>query len=448
MRQSPLALAFLPFVVHAASWWAAIESGSDDWPQFRGPTGDGVSRARGLPLVWSENQNVAWKAPIPGHGRSSPVVLDDRVWLTTAVGVPDGDSRGENLAKGPAADAPSRGAKRLSLAVLCLDRQSGRLLYQTELFSLDNPGPIHPLNSHATPTPAVEAGKLFADFGAYGTACIDTATGKRLWTTRLAVDHQLGPASSPAVFQDWLYLVRDGCDLQYVAALAKDTGREVWRTPRPPIEAESGPFKKSFSTPLIVKHGGQTQVIAVGPHWVVAYEPASGRELWRVRHGKGYSIAPRPVFGHGLIYVCTGDYVAQLWAIRVDGQGDVTETHVAWKATSQIPLMSSPLLVADELYFVSDTGVASCLDAQRGTLHWRERLGGNYAASPILADGRIYFFSREGKTVVLQPGRTYNPVAQSQLEATVIATPAAVGNAIFLRSDMHLYRIQTPLPSL
>jgi outer membrane protein assembly factor BamB len=150
------------------------------------------------------------------------------------------------------------------------------------------------------------------------------------------------------------------------------------------------------------------------------------------------------VFGHGLVYVCTGDYVAQLWAIRVDGQGDVTETHVAWKATSQIPLMSSPLLVADELYFVSDTGVASCLDAQRGILHWRERLGGNYAASPILADGRIYFFSREGKTVVLQPGRTYNPVAQSQLEATVIATPAAVGNAIFLRSDTHLYRIQTP----
>jgi outer membrane protein assembly factor BamB len=317
-------------------------------------------------------------------------------------------------------------------------------VYQTDLFSLDNPGPIHPLNSHATPTPVVESGRLFADFGAYGTACLDTTTGRSLWITRLAVDHQLGPASSLAAFQDWLYLVRDGCDVQYVAALAKETGREVWRTPRPPIKAESGPFKKSFSTPLIVQHGGQTQVIAVGPHWVVAYEPASGRELWRVRHGKGYSIAPRPVFGHGLVYVCTGDYVAQLWAIRVDGQGDVTDTHVVWKATSQIPLMSSPLLVGDELYFVSDTGIGSCVDALRGTLHWRERLGGNYAASPVLAEGRIYFFSREGRTVVLQPGQRYTTLAESQLDGTVIATPAVVGNTILLRSDTHLYRIQDP----
>lgn len=442
-----LALPLLLFAASAASCWAATEDGPDAWPQFRGPTGDGIACARGLPLTWSETQNIAWKVPIPGRGRSSPVVLGDRVWVTTAVEVPNRDSPGEDLSKRPAADAPPQVAKRLSLAVVCLDRQSGRVLYQTELFSLDNPGPIHPLNSQATPTPVVEPGRFLADFGAYGTACVDTATGRVIWQTRLAVDHQLGPASSPAVFQDWLYLVRDGCDLQYVAALAKDTGREVWRSPRPPIEAESGPFKKSFSTPLLVRHGGQTQVIAAGAHWVVAYEPSSGRQLWRVRHGKGYSIAPRPVFGHGLVYVCTGDYVAQLWAIRVDGQGDVTDTHVAWKATSQIPLMSSPLLVADELYFVSDTGVASCVDALRGTLRWRERMGGNYAASPILADGRIYFFSREGKTVVLQPGRTYTPVAESQLDGTVIATPAAVGNAIFLRSDTHLYRLQSPSPA-
>ena len=149
------------------------------------------------------------------------------------------------------------------------------------------------------------------------------------------------------------------------------------------------------------------------------------------------------VFGHGLVYVCTGGYVAQLWAIRVDGHGDVTDTHVAWKATSQIPLMSSPLLAADELYFVSDIGIVSCLDAARGTLHWRERIGGNYAASPILAEGRIYFFSREGKTIVLQPGKTCTRLAESQLDGTVIATPAVVGNQILLRTDTHLYCIRS-----
>ena len=391
-------------------------------------------------MTWSETRNIAWKVRISGRGRSSPVALGDRVWVTTAVEVSDRGSQGERKV---AAEASPQAANRVSLAVVCFDRKSGQLLYHTELLSLDKPEPIHPLNSHATPTPVVESGRVFADFGAYGTTCVDTATGRMIWKTRLAVDHQLGPGSSPAAFQDWLFLVRDGCDLQYVSALAKDTGREVWRTPRPPIDAESGPFKKSFSTPLVVQYDGRTQLIAVGPHWVVAYEPATGREIWRVRHGKGYSIAPRPVFGHGMVYVCTGDYVAQLWAIRVDGHGDVTDSRVAWKATSQIPLMSSPLLVADDLYFVSDNGIISCLDAMGGALRWRERIGGNYCASPVLAEGRIYFFSREGKTVVLQPGKTCTRLAESQLDGTVIATPAVVGNAILFRTDTHLYSIQS-----
>ena len=237
-------------------------------------------------------------------------------------------------------------------------------------------------------------------------------------------------------------MVRDGCDEQYVAALDKRTGKTAWRTRRPPIEAESPPYKKSFSTPLVVEAAGRAQAVVPGPHWVVSYDPATGEEIWRVRHGKGYSIAPRPVFGHGMVYVSTGDYVAQLWAIRVDGHGDVTETHVAWKATSQIPLMASPLLVSDELCLVSDNGIVSCLDASSGKLKWRERIGGNHAASPILADGRIYFFGREGKTTVVEAGTKCTRLAENALDGTVIASPAVAGRAIIVRTDTHLYSVE------
>lgn len=398
---------------------------ADDWPQFRGPTGDGVAQANGLPLAWSETRNVRWKTPIPGLGRSSPVVLGDRIWLTTGV-------------ERPAANPPNG----LSLGVVCLDRATGKLVYQREVLAIDKPEPIHPLSSHATPTPVAEPGRLYCDFGNYGTACVDSASGKTLWKARLPVEHQLGPASSPAVWKDWLFVVRDGCDVQYVAALDKHSGGPAWRTDRPPVVADQAVLKKSFSTPLVIESGGRTQVVIQGPHWAVSYDPPTGKELWRVRHGTGYSIAPRPVFGHGMVYVCTGGYVADLLAIRVDGQGDVTGTHVAWKATSQVPLMSSPLLAGVDLYFVADAGVLTCLDALTGRLRWRERLGGNYAASPTLADGRIYLFSREGKALILRPGPRFEKLAENQLAATIFATPAFVGNAIYLRSDTHLYCLQ------
>ena len=415
-----------------------------DWPQFRGPTGDGVAGAAALPVTWSEKENIAWKVPIPGLGRSSPVVLGDRIWLTTAIATPA--SAGQSGPKSPGAKPADRDATlppsgAVSLQVISLDCRSGRRLYQSEVFAVEKPVPIHPVSSHATPTPVVEPGRLYCDFGTYGTACVDAADGRVLWKARLPIDHQLGPASSPVICRDWMIVVRDGCDAQFVAGLDKRSGRTVWRTERPPFEAE-GPVRKSFSTPLVIEAGNRVQVATIGAHWVAAYEPATGREIWRVRHGTGYSIAPRPVYGHGMVYVCTGGYVAQLWAIRVDGHGDVSQTHVAWKATQQIPLMASPLLVGRELYFVSDNGILSCLDALVGKTHWRERLGGNYASSPFFADGRIYVVSREGKTTVFRPGTQFARLAENRLDAAVIATPAIAGRAIFLRSDTHLYRIE------
>jgi outer membrane protein assembly factor BamB len=413
---------------------AAAAAVAEDWPQFRGPGGDGVSSAAGVPLRWSETQNVRWKTAIPGRGHSSPVLRGDRIWLTTAV-----DTANKKMGHG--ADE-MQVAEQVVLGVVCLDRTSGRLLYHKQLLRLQNPGPVHALNSYASPTPVVELGRLYCDFGTFGTMCVDAATGTTLWKRHLPLDHQVGPGSSPVLFDELLLLVRDGRDVQYVVALDKTSGENAWKTDRPPIDASGGHMKKAFSTPLMIQFEGQAQAIVAGAQWVVSYDPGTGQPIWRVCHGSGFSLVPRPVFGHGMVYACTGGWTPRLWAIRVDGRGDVSDSHVAWKATSQIPLMSSPLLVGQELYVVSDMGIASCFDALTGQMHWRERFGGNYAASPVYADGRIYFFNREGKATVLKPGRQFTRLAENQLDDAMAASPAFVDKSIFLRTYGYLYRIE------
>jgi outer membrane protein assembly factor BamB len=236
--------------------------------------------------------------------------------------------------------------------------------------------------------------------------------------------------------------VRDGCDKQYVTALDKHTGKTVWRTDRPPIDVDYLPYKKAFSTPLVVEVDGRPQMIIPGARRVIAYEPETGKPLWQCDYGNGFSNAPRPIVGHGMVYVCTGFAVPQLWAIRLGGRGNVSDTHVAWIERKQIPKRASPILVGDELYVVSDYGILSCLDARTGEMHWRERMPGNYSASPIHVEGRIYFFSHEGKTTVIQPGREFEILAENQLDGQIMATPAIAGQAMFLRTDTHLYRIE------
>jgi hypothetical protein len=223
--------------------------------------------------------------------------------------------------------------------------------------------------------------------------------------------------------------------------LDKNTGKTVWKTDRPPMETDSRYEKKAYATPLVVEAGGRTQIIVPGAQWVCSYDPGTGSEIWRVRHGKGFSLAPSPVYGHGLVYVSTGCHVAELWAIRVDGHGDASDTHVAWRGKGQIPLMSSPILMGNEVYCVSDGGIVSCFDAASGKLHWRERIGGNHLASPLGAGGKLYFFSWEGKTTVLLPGKKFTRLAENQLEGPLVATPAVAGSAIYLRTDAHLYCI-------
>lgn len=403
------------------------------WPQFRGPLGDGISPAKNVPVTWSETNNLVWKVSVPGRGRSSPVVMGDRIWLTLA------EEQGVMRTRIQSDDMQT--AEHVSLEVVCLAGKAGKIVWHTKLFDVDKPDPVHWFNSWATPTPVIAAGKLYCDFGTWGTACLDAKTGKEIWRTRLPLDHQVGPGSSPVLYKNLMLLVRDGRDAQYVAALDQKTGQQVWRTERPPIEASSGNLKKSFVTPLLVNFAGHEQLISPGAHWVVSYDPATGKELWRANHGKGFSIGSCPVFGDGVAYFSTGCMKPQLWAIRADGAGDVTTSHAVWKTLRQVPVMSSPLLQGDTLYWTSDDGMANCSNTKDGEAFWQERLNQQHLASPLLAEGRVYFFGKEGKTTVVKADKKFEKLAENQLDGTVIATPAIIDGTIFLRTDTHLYRI-------
>lgn len=380
-----------------------------DWPQFRGPTGQGVSDERGLPLTWSETKNVRWKVAIPGRGWSSPVILGDRIWLTTATD--DGKS----------------------LRAIAIDRNTGAILQNVEVFRLKSAKLVNGKNSFASPTPIIEGERIYLHFGAFGTACI-TQSGEIVWKTRLEYDNgQHGTGGSPVIYEDLLIVSCDGNDVQFVVALDKQTGKVRWKKMRQGYQA--------YTTPLVVSLPAGDQVISPGAFRAIAYEPRTGKEIWHVKYGEGFSNVPRPVFGHGLVFICTGFQQASLLAIKPDGHGDVSKSKVAWRLDRGVSLTPSPLLVGDELYMVTDNGIATCVDAKTGEELWRARLGGNHSASPIYADGKIYFLSEEGESVVIAPGRQLKHLATNQLEGPTLASIAVSGGSLFIRSATHLYRI-------
>ena len=426
---------------------AACTASAADWPQFRGPRGNGTAEAVGLPTSWGGFGEVAWQTEIPGRGWSSPIVVGDRVWFTAAesLALPD-DERERKLQQGLYKDFQEQfqAHSAVTLYAIEIDAKTGELLRNIELFTCEDPQPIHATNTYASPTPLYDGQRLVCHFGSLGTVALDLKAGQVVWKQRFQLDDITGPGSSPVLWQDLVILPCDGVDEQFVVALDKQTGDAVWRTPRPAIKAE-GKLRRAFSTPLIVPHGTHEQVIVPGAEWVCSYDPASGRELWRVNIGKGaHATIPRPVYRDGLVYVCTGYMKPQLWAIRTSGSGDVTDTHVAWKHDKQVPEISSPIVVGSELYFASPLGVLTCLDAASGKQIWQHRLGGNYAASPIAADGKLFFTSQEGMTSVLRPGREYVELARNQLIGQTMASPAIAGRSLLIRTDRVLYCVGKP----
>ena len=396
-----------------------------DWPQFRGPTAQGhVPEGVDLPLEWSPSKNVAWKQAIPGDGWSSPILWKGRLYLTAAVAL------GEDLK-----------ADR-SLRVICLDESTGRTIWKNDVFKQGgaNAPRIHKKNSHASPTPVITPdGKLYVHFGHQGTACLDLK-GEVLWKNReIKYPPVHGNGCSPLVAGNILFFSCDGARDPFVMALDRHTGKTAWR-----IERKANAKKKfAFCTALLIEVDGQQQIISPGSDAVMAYDPATGREIWRHRYD-GYSVVPRPVYGHGLVYLSSGFDRPTFYAIKPTGRGDVTDTHLAWSFTKGAPHTPSPLLVGDEVYLVSDGGIASCLDARTGRVHWRERVCGSCSASPFYSGGRIYILDESGKGVVIKAGKTFQKLAENEIGERTLASCAVGDNAFYLRSDKHLYKIRKP----
>jgi outer membrane protein assembly factor BamB len=325
-----------------------------------------------------------------------------------------------------------------SLRALAYDVATGREILDTEVFHVRSADPLNPKNTRASPTPILDGDRVYVHFGADGTAALTTA-GEVLWKTKFDYESQHGDGGSPVLYGDLLILSCDGDDVAFVVGVEKETGKTRWKTSR------RQPFGQAYSTPLIIRVGDRDEVISVGAYRAAAYDPATGREIWRVgypvRFPDGFSNVMRPVYGAGLLFISGGFNIPSFMAVRPDGTGDVTRTHVAWTLMRGAPLTPSPLVIDNDLYIVSDNGIALCLDARTGQTYWQQRLNGNYSASPVYADGRIYFLSEEGMATVIAPGHQFRELATNRLDGATLASIAVSNGSIFIRSDTHLYRI-------
>ncbi len=408
---------------------AAAAAPPANWPDFRGPSGDGLAPGARPPIAWSESRGVRWKTPIHGRSWSTPAVWGRRIWLTTA----------------------TEDGKRMF--VLCVDRADGRVLLDRELFTNAEPEPLwlgQEGNTYASPSPVLNGDRVFVHFGSYGTACLDGRSLETRWARRdIRCTHAVGPGSSPVMHRSRLFLTFDGIDHQFVTALDTRSGKTLWTTPRtadfsfgdPADKTPQEQQKKAFSTPLLVENGdggGGAVLVSCGAKSAYGYDPASGRELWRIAY-RGFSNGSRPIAGHGFAYINTGYQRAELWAVRLGRQGVLGDADVAWKCSRNVPLNPSPILVDDLLYMLSGSGIFTCLDARTGDEVWKDRLPGTFTSSPLLAAGRLYCPGERGQTFVVQPGRTFKVLAENSLPDGCMASPVAVEEDLILRTRTHLY---------
>ena len=407
---------------------ATSASGGENWTQFRGAGEQGHSEAKDLPTEWGEDRNIAWKTPIEGKAWSSPVGWGDRIWVTNAN--PEGTR----------------------LSVLCLNKKTGKKIYDQELCTVKDPQFCHAFNSYASPTPILEEGLVYLTFGAPYTACLKAESGEVVWERKdFVCDHFRGSGSSPVIYKNLLILHFDGADHQFVVAMDKKTGDTVWKTTRSVDYKDldtagkpkrNGDMRKAYGTPLIVKSEGKDVLVGAGAMALYGYDPMSGKELWRVDTIGTHSTACRPVAGHGLVFATMGFSRGLLIAVRPDGKGEVTKSHVAWKYSKAAPKKPSLLLDGDLVFMIDDAGIAACIEAKTGKEIWKERIGGNFSASPILADGKIYLFDEDGQGTVIDAARKFKIVARNELDAGCMGSPAVSGDLLIVRTKKALYGIK------
>ena len=401
----------------------------ENWDQFRGPGEHGQVEAKGIATEWAEEKNVAWKTPLEGKAWSSPVIWGDRIWVTNA------------------------NAEGTELSVICVNKANGNVLYDKLLWKVEKPQFCHAFNSYASPTPVLEDGLVYLTFGSPYTACLKAENGEVVWKrTDFICDHFRGAGSSPILHGNSLILNFDGADHQFVVALDKKSGKTIWKTPRSvdyrDLDANGKPkrggdMRKAYGTPLVVKGpDGRDILISAGAMALYGYDPGTGRELWRVETIGTHSTSCRPVAGHGLVYATMGFSKGILLAVRPDGKGHVTKSHVAWQYNKAAPKKPSVLLNGDLLFMIDDGGVAACLDAKTGEEIWKERIGGNFSASPILVDGRIYLFDESGKGTVIAAEKTFKVISTNEVESGCMGSPAISGDLLIVRTKKALYGIR------
>lgn len=414
---------------------------TSQWAQFRGTQGTGVADANAKPPTkWDPSSQTVWEADIPGTGWSSPVYEGDKVWLTSAVTQAATEEEiAEKLKNDPMAKIKTLAAS-LDLHAICVDANTGDIIHNIKLVTVDSPEPINPMNTYASPTPAIRNGKVICHFGNYGTWCIDENSGDVLWDEKFVVKHSVGPGSSPVIFGDKVIIVCDGTDLQFIVAVELETGNQIWKTDRPPFRTNNGEFRKAYCTPILIEANGSQQIIIPGAQWIAGYDPESGEELWRADHGDGFSIATMPVYESGLVVFSTGYMKGELVAIDPTGTGDVTKSAIAWRARNA-PKMPSLIAQNGQIFMISEKGILACLDAKTGNVINRHRLGGNFSSSPILAGGNLYLSSREGVMSVVKCSSDFTKVASNKFDGSLMASPILFGNDLLVRTENKLVRV-------
>jgi outer membrane protein assembly factor BamB len=397
------------------------------WTHFRGDKLDGLSAATSVPVHWNDSTNILWKAAAEGKGWSSPVVYGNQIWITTAK--PDGKE----------------------MKAQCLDLASGKVVFNVLLFNPDSVQKKHAINTYATPTCAIEKGFVYATFGTYGTACVNTTSGVVVWKrTDLNCDHVQGAGSSLLIYKNLLIVHCEGSDVQYIVALDKSNGKTVWRTDRPKELYDPLPWigKKAYITPIIVNVNGKDLLISNGSAACIAYNPETGEEVWRIVQGIDSTIS-MPFTENGMVFFYTsyrhspgGNDYCELLAVNPDGKGDIAATNILWRRKSPTLQLLTPLVLNGLIYTVDSENNLQCLDATTGEIQYTRKMKSKYHSSPVYAGGNIYFTSVKGETLVIRPGRELVIVAENKLPGEVFATPAFIDHSILLRTDRFLYRIQ------